>query len=142
METNIAKLKEKEELIGKVLNLTIVDNTSIAAGSTYILSLTVPKTEHWIIDKLYVTGLTGDNIILDRILLQPNNRSYDVQNVPLNVFKPGNIGQNYNYIDFTPAIVLDADQGVEKVEFYFRNTGTSAQSLNVIIRGLKILKGK
>jgi len=142
METNIAKLKEKEELIGKALNITLVDNTSVAAGSTYTLSLTVPKTEHWIIDKIFVTGLTGDNIVLDRILLQPNNRAYDIQSVSLNVFKPANIGQNYNFIDFTPAIVLDADLGVEKVEFYFRNTGSAAQTLGIIVRGLKILKGK
>lgn len=135
------EIRAKEELVGKVRPLVITDNSSVAVGSeTYILSLSVPKKEHWIIDKIHVTALTGDNISLSRILLQPNNVSYDISNLELRNFKPANIGQGLNYIDLVPPIVLDQDQGVEKVEFRFSNSGTAAQTLGIVISGIKVVK--
>ncbi len=139
VEVKLEELQKKREFVGKGMPLTITDNSTVPAGTeTYVATFTVPKKEIWVFDKIYVTSLTGDTIVLSRILIQPNNRAYDLTNVALNNFKPANVGYGLNYIDLNPPIVLDQDIGNEKVEFRF--SASTAQTLGIIFSGVKIFK--
>ncbi|MEM4656781.1 MAG: hypothetical protein QXD80_07540 [Acidilobaceae archaeon] len=137
---SVDEVLKKQELEGKVLPLQAVYNTTVNAGATVTISFDAPVQERWVIDELVVASATGDNIVLENILIHPDRKPYTLDYpIPLATLR-NLVNSGDNRIVFEPPIIIDKAERKEKVDFIFRNTGTAGQTLQVVIKGIKIVK--
>ncbi|MEM3955110.1 MAG: hypothetical protein QW047_08855 [Sulfolobales archaeon] len=137
---SVEDVLKKQELEGKVLPLQIVYDESLSAGATVTKTFEAPVQERWIIDELVVSSGCGIDIRLENILIYPDKKPYPLD-YPIDLITLGNlVNSGDNRIVFEPPIIIDKAERKEKVEFTFKNTGASAQYLQVVIKGIKIVK--
>lgn len=137
---SVEEILKKQELEGKVLPLQVIYNESLSAGSSVIKTFEAPVQERWIIDELVVSSANGDNITLENILIYPDKKPYPLDYPVLLVALKNLVNSGDNRVVFEPPIIIDKGERKEKVEFIFKNTGASAQNLQVVIKGIKIVK--
>lgn len=137
---SVEDVLKKQELEGKVLPLQVIYSESVAAGATVTKTFEAPVQERWIIDELVVSSANGDNITLENILIYPDKKPYPLDYPILLVTLKNLVNSGDNRIVFEPPIIIDKGERKEKVEFTFKNTGTASQTLQIVIKGIKIVK--
>ncbi|MEM4740556.1 MAG: hypothetical protein QXS63_05715 [Zestosphaera sp.] len=137
---SVEDVLKKQELEGKVLPLQAVYNITLGSGATTTISFDAPVQERWVIDELVVATATGDNIVLENILMHPDRKPYTLDYpIPLATLK-NLVNSHDNRIVFEPPIIIDKAERKERVDFIFRNTATANQLLQIVIKGIKIVK--
>lgn len=139
---SVEEILKKQELEGKVLPLQVIYNDPIPGGGSVSVTKTfeAPVQERWIIDELVVSSGCGDNIVLENILIYPDKIPYPLDYPILLVALKNLVNSGDNRVVFEPPIIIDKGERKEKVEFIFKNTGASAQNLQIVIKGIKIVK--